>query len=49
MTRWGYALLVLFVALGLTRLGERKTRHVTLIITLLVLVYAFHTYGGLRP
>jgi hypothetical protein len=48
MTKWGYALLVLFVALGLSPLGQRKARHVTLIVTLLVLAYAFHSYGGLR-
>jgi hypothetical protein len=48
MTKWGYALLVLFLALGLMPLGQRKARHLTLIITFMVLAYAFQSYGGLR-
>jgi hypothetical protein len=45
MTHWGYALLVLFVALGLSRISWRKAGRLASAITLAAMAYAFHTYG----
>ena len=49
MTNWGYMLLVLFVALGLTgRLTWRKASRLAVIATAVLMVAAFANYGALR-
>jgi hypothetical protein len=47
MTHWGYFLLIVFVALGLSSVGERKAMKWIAGLTVGVMLYAFHTYGGL--
>ncbi len=47
MTHWGYLLLIVFVALGLGSVAELKARKVVCWLTVAVMVYAFHSYGGL--
>jgi len=49
VTYWGYLLLAVFVALGLTeRLTWRKAGKTALIVTAVVIVGAFASIGGLR-
>ncbi len=49
MTYWGYLLLAVFVALGVTeRLSWRKAGKTALIVTAAVIVVAFANIGGLR-
>ncbi len=49
MTNWGYLLLVAFVALGLTnRITWRKASRTAVILTALVMVAVFASYGALR-
>lgn len=47
MTHWGYFLLIVAVALGLGAMAERKVMRVIGGLTVVSLLYAFHTYGGL--
>jgi hypothetical protein len=49
MTDWGFALLALYVGLGLTtRLSWRKASRLAVIVSALVLVAVFASYGALR-
>jgi hypothetical protein len=48
MTHWGYLLLAAFVALGLAPISRRRAAHLSLVLILLVMVYEFHSYGGLH-
>jgi hypothetical protein len=49
VTSWGYLLLAAFVALGLTeRLTWRKAGKSAVILTVVVILYAFASVGGLR-
>ena len=47
MTNWGYLLLIGFVAVGLSPVGERKAMKIIAGLTVFSIVYAMHTYGGL--
>ena len=49
MTTWGYLLLVVFVALGLTeRVTWRKAGRYALVAVTFVVLFAVASYGGLR-
>jgi hypothetical protein len=47
MTHWGYALLVLYVVLGLSPVPLRKAGRVMGLVTLLVIGSALYSYGAL--
>jgi hypothetical protein len=47
MTHWGYALLLAFVALGLSPVSWRKAGRLAVLVTLAAMSYAFHSYGVL--
>jgi hypothetical protein len=47
MTHWGYALLVIFVALGVSRVSWRKAGRLASMIVVGAMAYAFHSYGVL--
>lgn len=47
MTKWGYGLLLIFVVLGLSGISWRKAGRLATMITIVVMVYAFHSYGVL--
>lgn len=47
MTNWGYALLAVFVILGLSPASWRKAGRLATLITLAVMTYAFHSYGAI--
>lgn len=47
MTKWGYALLIVFVALGLSPVSWRKAGRLATMIALVAMGYAFHSYGVL--
>ncbi len=47
MTKWGYALLLLFVGLGLSPVSWRKAGRLATMLTVAVIAYAFHSYGVL--
>jgi hypothetical protein len=47
VTHWGYALLVTFVALGVSRVSWRKAGRLATGIALAVMAYALHSYGVL--
>ena len=47
MSHWGYALLVAYVALGLSSLRLRKAGHVASLLTVCGIAYAVHSYGAL--
>lgn len=59
MTHWGYILLAVFVAIGVTdrvrwgnvshRLTAGKASALVVIVVAITLAYAFHSYGALRP
>ena len=49
MTAWGFLLLALYVGLGLSgRLTWRKAGRLAAVVTALVIVMAFASYGALR-
>lgn len=49
MTTWGMALLALFVGLGVTeRITWRKASRLAVVVSALVLVAVFASYGALR-
>lgn len=47
MSKWGYVLLVAFVALGLSSTGWRKAGRLAALFSLIALAYAFHHYHAL--
>lgn len=47
MSSWGYGLLAVYVALGLSPVGIKKAMRIAGLVTLAGLVYAFHSYGAL--
>jgi hypothetical protein len=47
MTHWGYALIALYVALGVSRISWRKAGRLAALSTVGVVAYALHTYGAL--
>lgn len=47
MTHWGMALLAAYVVLACSGLGWRKAGRLAALLTVLALVYAFHSYGAL--
>lgn len=49
MTNWGFGLLAIFVALGVTKRATwRKAGRFTVIVTAAVMVAVFTIYGALR-
>jgi hypothetical protein len=47
MTHWGYLLLIVFVALGVSPLPARKAGRLMALISLAVIAFAFYQYGAL--
>jgi hypothetical protein len=45
MTHWGYALLIVYVALGVSAVRWRKAGRLASLVTVLGIAYAFHNYG----
>ena len=48
MPHWGYLLLVIYLALGLSSITWRKAGQIAMLLTLVVVVYSIASYGGLR-
>ena len=48
MTNWGYLLLCVYVGLGVSRMTWRKAGTAGLVVTSVVLVAVFASYGALR-
>ena len=47
MTHWAMALLVVYVVLACSRVGWRKAGRLATLLTVVAMVYAFHSYGAL--
>jgi hypothetical protein len=47
VSSWGYALLVVFVALGLSPVSWRKAGRLAAMIALVAMAYAFYSYGAI--
>lgn len=47
MTKWGYTLLIIFVGIGVSRVGWRKGGRLAAMLTVLTMVYAFYSYGAI--
>jgi hypothetical protein len=47
MTHWGYALLIIFVGLGISRAGWRKAGRVAAMLAVAIMAYAFYSYGAI--
>lgn len=47
MTHWGYALLAVFVVLGLSPVSWRKAGRLATMISVAVVAYALHSYGAI--
>jgi hypothetical protein len=45
MTKWGYALLLTFLALGVSGVSWRKAGRLATGITLAAMAYALYSYG----
>jgi hypothetical protein len=47
MTHWGYAMLVTFVALGLSPVSWRKAGRLASMVTVALIAYALYSYGAI--
>lgn len=47
MTHWGYALLIIFVGLGVSQVGWRKAGRVASMLAFVIMAYAFYSYGAI--
>jgi hypothetical protein len=47
MTHWGFGLLAVYVALGLSRTSWRKAGRIATLATAGIVAYALHTYGAI--
>ncbi len=47
MSQWGYALLAVFVALGVSPIGIEKAIRIAALLTVGGIAYAFYAYGVL--
>lgn len=47
MSLWGYGLLATFLTLGVSRTSWRKAGRLTTMAALIVMAYAFHSYGAI--
>jgi hypothetical protein len=47
MSHWGYALLLIFIGLGVSRVGWRKGGRLASMLAVAVMVYAFYSYRAI--
>jgi hypothetical protein len=47
MTHWGYALLIIFVGFGVSRVGWRKSGRLAAMLAVAIMAYAFYSYGAI--
>jgi hypothetical protein len=47
VTKWGYMLLIIFVGVGVSRVGWRKGGRLAAAFAVLTMVYAFYSYGAI--
>jgi hypothetical protein len=47
VSKWGYGLLIAYVALGLSSLRWYKAMRLASLITVLGIAYAIHSYGAI--